>query len=139
MKTKEIIEREICGDSRVYRAMQEAKRTDKSFTDKGLFGFPIKYSQSECRKFWFDAMELGMMEGLRIGSIQGQKIDLFNNCKEPRQKEFLEKFYKLAEEYNCAIAYHPIDGMTVIDLKNHYKIYKKSKVQLNFTLLKKGK
>jgi len=119
METKEIIERGIAGDPRVFYAIQEAKRTDKSFTERGLWGIPIKYNQSECREFWFQAMQLGMQEGLRMGSIQGQRIDLFNSCNEPRQEEFLEKFYKLAEEYNCAIVYDPIRGMCVLDLDRH--------------------
>jgi hypothetical protein len=116
MKKKEIIDRQICGDPRVFYAIQEARLTDNSFKEKGFLGFPIKYTQYECREFWFQAMELGIQEGLRIGSVQGQRIDLFNNCKEHSQKEFLEKYYKLAEEYNCAIVYHPENGMCVMDL-----------------------
>lgn len=116
MDIKEIVERGVCGDPRVFYAIQEAKRTDKSFTEKGFLGFPIKYSQEECRKFWFDAMTLGMQEGLRMGSIQGQKIDLTNNCKDPKQMEFLVKMFELCEEYNCAIAFHPHEGMIVTDL-----------------------
>lgn len=120
MEKKEIIERGIAGDPRVYNAMQKARLTDNSFKEKEniftlLFG-GIKYSQSECREFWFQAMEIGMMEGLIMGSVDGQRIDLYNNCKEQRQKDFLDKFYKLAEEYNCAIVFHPIDGMIVMDL-----------------------
>jgi len=116
METKEIVERIIAGDSRVFYAIQEAKRTDKSFTEKGFLGLPIKYSQGECREFWFQAMGIGMLEGLKMGSIQGQKIDITNSCKNERHKEFYTKFLKLAEEYNCAIVYHPIDGMCVMDL-----------------------
>jgi len=116
MNAKESIERGIAGDPRVFYAIEEAKRTDNSFKERGFWGISIKYSQSECREFWFQAMELGMQEGLRMGSIQGQRIDLFNNCKNYRQKEFLEKFYKLAAEYNCAISYHPIEGMCIRDL-----------------------
>jgi hypothetical protein len=116
METKEIIERQMCGDVRVFNAIQDAKKNDTSFTDRGLLGmFPPNYSQSEVRKIWFDAMALGMQEGLRIASVEGQIIDVTNNCKEPKHKEFLEKFYKLAEEYNCAIQYHPTYGMLVID------------------------
>jgi hypothetical protein len=32
----------------------------------------------------------------------------------PEHKEFLEKFYKLAEEYNCSIQYHPEVGMVAV-------------------------
>jgi hypothetical protein len=86
MKTEEIIERGICGDHRVYNVIQEVKKNDTSFTEKGFLGFTPKYTQEECREFWFQAMALGMLEGIRIGSIQGQRIDLFNNCTEPIQK-----------------------------------------------------
>jgi len=118
MKNEEILERQRCEDPRVFYAIQEMKRTDTSFTDGGFMGmFPPKYAQHEVRKVWFDGISLGMQEGLRMGTIQGQHIDLFNNCKEPRQKEFLEKFYKLADEYNCAVVYHPRE-MVVMDLNN---------------------
>jgi hypothetical protein len=110
-------------DPRIRTAIQEAMLNDNSFKEKEniftLFTGGIKYPQSECRKFWFQAMSIGMSEGLRMGSIEGQKIDLTNNCKEPRQKEFLEKFYKLAEEYNCAIVFHPEHGMIVVDLNRN--------------------
>ena len=122
METKEIIERSIAGDPRVYNAIQKARLTDNSFKEKEnvftlLFG-GIKYSQSECREFWFQAMALGMQEGLRMGSIQGQQIDTTKGCKNERHKEFYTKFLKLAEEYNCAIVYHPLEGMVVMDLNN---------------------
>lgn len=118
METNEELDRQKYGDPRIYRAMIEARKNDKSFTEKnGFLGLPIKYSQVECREFWFQAIEIGIREGLRIGSIEGQRIDLYNNCTEQRQKDFLEKFYKLAEEYNCAVVYHPVEGMVIKDLK----------------------
>lgn len=118
MNTEEVIEMEICGDSRIFNAIAKAKRIDTSFTQKGFLGIPIIYSQSQCRNFWFRAMTLGMQEGLRIGSIQGQRIDTTKDCKNERHKEFYNKFLKLAEEYNCAIVYHPYEGMLVMDLNN---------------------
>lgn len=117
MEDKEAIERHMCGDPRVFYAIQEAKKNDNSFTEKGLFGTAPTYKQTEVRKIWFQAMSLGMVEGLRMATLDGQKIDLFKNCKEQRHKEFLEKFYKLANEYNCAITFHPLEGMCVIDTK----------------------
>jgi hypothetical protein len=123
MEIKEIIERSVCGDPRIYRAIQEAKLHDKSFMEKENFFTilqgGINYSQAECRDFWFGAMALGMQEGLRMASLQGQRIDLFNNCKTPRQEDFLNKFYDLAEEYNCAICFHPVEGMIVMDLNKN--------------------
>lgn len=117
MDIKEIVERGVCGDARVFHAIQEAKRTDKSFTEKGLWGIPIKYNQPDVREIWFAAMAIGMEEGLRMGSLEGQRIDLFNSCKSDRQKEYLEKLYKLSAEYECSVVYHPIEGMCVVDQK----------------------
>ena len=45
-------------------------------------------------KIWFDALALGMNEGLRMSTIQGQIIDLTNNCKNQKHKDFLEKLLK---------------------------------------------
>ena len=39
---------------------------------------------------------------------------------ELQDKEFLEKFYKLADEYNCQVQYHPKHGMTVITKNIRY-------------------
>lgn len=103
-------------DIRVSLAIKQAMKTDRSFTEKGFLGLPISYNQHECRKFWFDAMAIGMQEGIRIGSLQGQRIDNYNSCKTDKQREFLDKFYKLSEEYNCVINYHPVEGMCIIDL-----------------------
>lgn len=116
MDLNEIKERVMCQDPRVFNAIQEAKKHDKSFTEKGLFGFTPKYNQSEVREIWFSTMALGMNEGLRMGSLAGQRIDTSNGCKNERHKEFYQKFLKLAEEYNCAILFHPLEGMIVADL-----------------------
>jgi hypothetical protein len=123
MKEQEIHEKALEGDPRVFYAIQDARKTDKSFTEKENFFTVLRgglsYSQTEVREIWFTAMALGMHEGLRMGSMQGQRIDLTNSCKNSRQKEFLEKFYKLADEYNCAINYHPLEGMQIVDLNRH--------------------
>ncbi len=116
MDRKKSIERNMCGDPRVFNAIQEAKRNDTSFTDKGFLGITPKYSQSQVREYWFEAMALGMRKGLEMASLEGQRIELTTHLRNPRHKEFLEQFYKLAEEYNCAIQYHPLYGMCVIDL-----------------------
>lgn len=119
---EEITERGVCGDPRVYNIIQDAKKNDKSFTEKGLFGYTPKFSQSEVREIWFGGMTVGARAGLNVGSLHGQRIDISNSCTNPRQKEFIEKFYKLAEEYNCAIEYHPLHGMCVVQLKNKPKL-----------------
>lgn len=116
MEIEEIKERTKHSDVRVFHAIQNAKLHDKSFTEKGFLGMTPKYSQSEVREIWFKAMALGIEEGLRLSSLEGQKIGYYGNCKNQRQKEFLDKFYKLSEEYNCGMSYHPTYGMCVIDL-----------------------
>lgn len=116
LETEAFIERKMCGDPRVFSAIQNARINDKSFTEKGVFGIKIKYPQEEVREIWFQAMSLGMLEGLRMGSIEGQRIDTSNGCKNERHKEFYQKFLKLANEYNCAILFHPEEGMCVMDL-----------------------
>jgi len=116
MEKDEIIKRQMAGDARIFDKIQQAKKTDKSFTERGLFGITPKYNQSEVREIWFSAMTLGMQEGLYMASLPGQRMDLYHNCKNENQKEFLDKFYKLAEEYNCAIIYHPLEGMCIVDL-----------------------
>jgi len=110
------MERYMYNDIRVFQAILEAKKNDKSFTEKGFLGMLPKYKQHEVREIWFEGIALGIEKGLEIGSYQGQKVELYNNTITPKQKEFLDKFYKLAEEYNCAILYHPHEGMCVMDL-----------------------
>lgn len=122
MDTKEIVERAMCGDARVFKAIQEAKKNDKSFTEKGFLGMPIKYDQSEVRKIWFDAMTLGMIKGLEMSGLEGQRVDLFNSCKDERQKEFIKKLYELSAEYECAVVYHPVEGMCIVDRKKENTI-----------------
>lgn len=122
MDKEEILKRQMCQDPRVFNAIQKAKQTDKAFTDRGFMNmFPPTYKQHEVREIWFDALALGMNEGLRMATIQGQQIDLTLNCKNQKHRDFLEKFYELSKEYNCAITYHPLKGMMVIDLNNNEK------------------
>lgn len=47
MEIKEIVERQMCQDPRVFNAIQNAKKTDNSFKEKGFLGMPIRYSQEE--------------------------------------------------------------------------------------------
>ncbi len=119
MNIQEQIDRKMCGDARVYQAIQNQKQHDTSFTEKGFLGIEPKYKQSDVRDIWFRAMALGMQEGLRMGSLEGQKIDITQNCKNERHKEFYKKFLELAEEYKCGIQYHPTIGMCVMDLKRN--------------------
>lgn len=118
MNKNENLERHMCNDPRVFHKIQEMKNNDTSFTESGFLGIQPTYKQHEVRKIWFDAIALGMNEGLSMGTLEGQQLDLTINCEIPRHKEFLEKFHKLSKEYDCAIQFHPHIGMTIIDLKN---------------------
>lgn len=63
--------------------------------------------------------KLNIIHGIEIGllhsSLEGQRLEAYHNVKNPRHKEFLDKFYALAGEYECAMQFHPRDGMCVID------------------------
>lgn len=107
-------------DLRVESIMREHSLNDKSFQEKDsslgmLFGL-TKYTKQEVREIWLRGIRLGVEKGLWKASLDGQKIELNNNTIDLKHKEFLEKFYKLAEEYKCTIQYHPAIGMTVISL-----------------------
>lgn len=96
---------------------------DTSFQEKEsglslLFG-PTKYSQIEMRETWDRGIKHGIEIGLRVASLEGQKIELSENTLYGRHKEFIDKFYKLAEEYECAVQYHPEHGMVILDRKQH--------------------
>ena len=82
----------------------------------------IRFSQAEVREIWFLGIASGIEIGLNKASLDGQMVELNDNTKDIRHKQFLEKFYKLAEEYMCAIQYHPEVGMTVVDVKRPYGI-----------------
>ena len=119
-KAKVVIDREYT-DPRVRDFIINAILTDNSFKDKSLFGFTPRYTQEQCREFWFQAMAFGFEQGLYKSSIPGQRIDLNNSCNADHQKEFIDKLYKLCHDYNCAIVYHPSHGMIVTDLKPNRK------------------
>ena len=95
---------------------------DTSFQEKPsllamIFG-TSKYSSADMKETWNLGIKHGIEIGLRKASIEGQTIELNNNTQNNRHKEFLSKFYSLANEYKCAIQYHPQQGMVVIDRKN---------------------
>lgn len=100
-------------DQYLFRIMQEHKKNDNSFKERSLFGLPIKYKQSEVREIWFQGIELGIEKGLRLASLEGQRIETNTNMQNQRHKEFYEKFLKLASDYNCCIQYHPMHGIFV--------------------------
>lgn len=105
-------------DLRVEHIFSEEMKRDTSFQEKktGLSRFfGSKYSQADMRKTWDLGIKHGIEIGLNRASVEGQRIELGYNTKEGKNKEFLEKFYALAAEYNCAIQYHPKLGMVVLD------------------------
>jgi hypothetical protein len=104
-------------DRRIEYIFNKEMKGDKSFQEKTtglalLFGGGITYKQHEVREIWHRGVKTGIEIGLNYGSPEGQIIQLNENTK-PEHKEFLEKFYKLAEEYKCRITYHPLVGMVV--------------------------
>lgn len=106
-------------DIRIENIFAEEMKGDTSFKEKEsclslLFG-GTTYSKHEMRETWDNGIKLGIEIGLNRASLKGQRIELNHNTPKGKNKEFLEKFYKLAEEYKCAIQYHPQIGMVVLD------------------------
>ena len=102
--------------------LQEEMKGDTSFQEKEniltkLFG-THKYSQVEMRETFYSGIKHGIEIGLQKASLDGQIIQLNENTIESKNKEFLEKFYELCNEYNCGIQYHPTVGMVAVSLKS---------------------
>jgi len=109
-------------DLRIEHIFREEMKGDKSFQEKEsalslLFG-TNKYSKVEMRETWDRGVKHGIEVGLRKASLEGQRIELNHNTPEGKHKEFLEKFYQLADEYKCAVQYHPEVGMVVVARQN---------------------
>jgi hypothetical protein len=106
-------------DLRIENIFIEEMNGDTSFQEKdsglSLFFGKNKYSKQEMRETWNMGIKHGIEIGLRKSSLEGQRIELNSNTTDEKQKEFLEKFYKLANEYKCAIQYHPKIGMVVVN------------------------
>jgi len=106
-------------DARIKNIMIDIKLHDNSFKERPsglelLFG-RTKYTQEEMRETWFLGIEYGIEYGFNEAGLDGQKIQINSNITNKRHKEFIDKFYKLSQEYGCAIQYHPRDGIVVID------------------------
>ena len=107
-------------DDRIEHIYAEEMQRDTSFLEKErmlnlLFG-THKYSKKEMRQTWVMGVKHGIEIGLRKSSLEGQRIELLNNTTNENHKEFIKKFYELANTYNCAIQYHPEYGMVIIAL-----------------------
>lgn len=105
-------------DLRVEHIFKESMQGDTSFQEKDsglslLFGIN-KYSKQEMRESWNKGIKHGIEIGLRKASLEGQRVELNNNTTNEKHKEFLEKFYQLANEYKCAVQYHPEVGLVVV-------------------------
>jgi len=105
--------------SRIDKIFQDEMQGDTSFQEPDtifdlIFGSK-KYSQHEMRETWESGIKYGIEIGLSKADLEGQQIELDKNTTNERHREFIEKFYKLAEEYKCAIQYHPKIGMVIID------------------------
>ena len=108
-------------DLRVNHIFHEEMKGDTSFQERKtglnlLFG-PTKYTKHEMRETWNNGIKRGIEVGLRKASLEGQRIELNHNTPEGKHKDFLEQFYKLADEYNCAVQYNPEIGMVVVAKK----------------------
>lgn len=103
-------------NQRVESIFKEHMDGDTSYQETS-FLFPIRYKQSEVREVWRKGIKHGIFLGLLSSSLEGQRIELMSNTKDKRHKEFIEKFYKLAEEYECAVQHHPRHGMVIVDRK----------------------
>ena len=109
-------------DLRIEHIFREEMKEDTSFQEKEsglslLFGTD-KYSKVEMRETWDRGIKHGIEIGLRKASLEGQRIELNHNTPEGKHKEFLEKFYQLADEYKCTVQYHPEVGMVVVARQN---------------------
>ncbi|MFW5848015.1 MAG: hypothetical protein ACOCVF_03785 [bacterium] len=106
-------------DARIEFIMDEYRRNDKSFQEKEsafelmLRPFGKKFTKQEMRENWHMGIRHGIEIGFHKASLEVQRLELYNNIKDPKHKEFLDKFYALAAEYKCAIQYHPQHGMIV--------------------------
>lgn len=108
-------------DLRIEKIFREEMKGDTSFEERGsvlslIFG-SNKYSRKEMKETWNMGIKHGIEIGLRKASLEGQRIELTSNTKDENHKEFLEKFYKLADEYKCEIQYHVENGMCVVSRK----------------------
>lgn len=114
-------------DLRIEEIFYEEMKGDTSFSEKPhflsvLFGGYNPKHKAELKETWNRGIKLGIEIGLRRNSFEGQKIELNNNTNNPKHKEFIRQFYKLCTDFKCAIQYHPIDGMCIIDRSNEWDL-----------------
>lgn len=107
-------------DLRIDYIFKKEMKGDTSFTEKSnWFSGTPKYTQLEVKDIWERGIKYGLEIGLRYGSNFQQVKELNENTIEDKHKEFLQKFHKLAKEYDCYIQYHPEVGLKI--LSNQYE------------------
>lgn len=98
---------------------------DNSFLDRPaglglaleIFFGSRKYSQLEAREIWHLGVKEGISLGLNHASLEGRKIQLDDSAISQKNKDFIQKYRKLAYEYGCAIQYNAEQGgMCVVDV-----------------------
>lgn len=103
-------------DPKVRAKFEELKLADKSFTKELRFMWlTTKYSQREAREIWLRGIAYGLEEGIRLFTIEGQRLDLYNSCKTAKQQDFLAKSFELCDRFGMQIVYSPTEGMVVVD------------------------
>ena len=110
-------------DLRVQIIFDEEMKGDTSFREKGSFMGELfgrnHFSNNDMRETWDRGIKHGIEIGLRRASIEGQQLEMYHNIDNPHHKAFIDKFYKLAEEYGCAIQHHPQNGLMIINNKRN--------------------
>jgi hypothetical protein len=111
-------------DVRMEEIYSQEMKGDTSFREKStglelFFGVNYKH-KAELKKTREQGIKLGIEIGLRRASLEGQKVEMYQNVKDERQKEFLDKFYALCGEMGFGIQHHPQHGMIVVDSKNNF-------------------
>ena len=78
-------------------------------------GLTTKYSQQEAREIWLRGIAYGLEEGIRLFTLEGQRLDLYNSCKTAKQQEFLAKSFELCDRFGMQIVYSPTEGIVVVE------------------------
>lgn len=99
------------------RIFNEELDGDMSFLDDGVIGLHVYvgtqlYSAKETRQAYHDGIRRGIEIGLRKAWMEQRRLPLPNMTLRKSQ-EFLEKFYRLTQEYNCSMQFELGLGITV--------------------------
>lgn len=78
-------------------------------------GLTTNYSQREAREIWLRGIAYGLEEGIRLFTLEGQRLDLYNSCKTAKQQEFLAKSFELCDRFGMQIVYSPTEGIVVVE------------------------